>query len=165
MRILHVISTFPPAFAFGGPPKVALDVCRELAKRGHDVEVYTTNAYDQKSNFKPENRTVVIDGIKVTYFSNMLRLSNLYIAPKMITELRKSLKNFDVIHVHFGRQPYDVYIGLNANRFKVPYVIQAHGCLPKIGKRRGLKSIFDAFLGKSILRRASKVIAPNRMEA
>ena len=161
MRILHVISTFPPAFAFGGPPKVALDVCKELVKKGHDVEVYTTNAYDQKHNFKLENRTVIMSGIKVTYFSNILRLSNLYIAPRMITEMRKSLKNFDVIHVHFGRQLYDVYIGLNGNRFRVPYVIQAHGSLPKIGKRRILKSIFDNFLGRKILRNSTKTIALN----
>jgi len=144
---------------------VALDVCKELVKKGHDVEVYTTNAYDQKSNFKSENRTVIMSGIKVTYFSNVLRLSNLYIAPRMITEMRKSLKNFDVIHVHFGRQPYDAYIGLTAVKFGVPYVIQAHGCLTKTGKRKILKSIFDTFLGRKILRNSTKTIALNNIEA
>ncbi|MHA1835127.1 MAG: glycosyltransferase [Candidatus Baldrarchaeia archaeon] len=165
MRILHVISTFLPAFAFGGPPKVTFDLCKELVKKGHDVWVYTTNAYNQKSNFKPKNRTIMMKGIKVTYFSNILRLSNIYIAPKIITEMRKFLKTFDVVHVHFGRQLYDIYIGLTAAKFRVPYVVQAHGCLAKTDKRKILKGVFDNSLGRKILRNSAKTIALNNMEA
>ena len=78
MRILHIISTFPPAFAFGGPPKIAFDVCKELVRRGHEVEVYTTNAYNQRYNFKPISKILIIKGVKIIYFSNLIRISNLY---------------------------------------------------------------------------------------
>ena len=165
MRILHVISTFPPAFAFGGPPKVAFDVCKELVKRGHSVKVYTTNADDQRSNFKPKSKTVIISGVEVTYFNNVLRIGKLFIAPRMIIEMQKTHRDFDVIHIHFGRQPYDVFIGLTSDVFKVPYVIQAHGGLSKIGKMKRFKIIFDAIFGKKILRKAAKAIALNTMEA
>ncbi|MHA1583357.1 MAG: glycosyltransferase [Candidatus Baldrarchaeia archaeon] len=165
MKILHVIATFPPAYAFGGPPVVAFSICRKLAEMGHYVEVYTTNAYDQKFNFRFRNMSVVIRDIKVTYFNNILRPNNLYIALGMISEMRKNLENFDVVHVHFGRQLYDIYIGLIAPKLGVPYVVQAHGCLPKIGKRKMLKSIFDTFFGKKILMKSAKAIALSKVEA
>ena len=165
MRILHIISTFPPAYAFGGPPKVAFDVCKELVKRGHDVEVYTTNAYNQKRNFDPVNKQVKVHGIKVTYFRNLIRTSNLYIAPEMIINLQRTAKRFDVIHVHFGRQLYDISIGFSGKTFCVPYVLQAHGALPYIGELRKTKLLYDKLFGLRTLKNARKVIALSRFEA
>jgi glycosyltransferase involved in cell wall biosynthesis len=164
MRILQVISTFYPALAFGGPVKVAYDICTELAKRGHEVEVFTTNAYDQTYNFKPKFREQIMNGFKVTYFKNILRYSNLFISPEMIVELRKKLKEFDVVHTHFGRQAYDVVVGLFASRYGVPYVLQAHGSIPRIEKRFR-QCLYDAVFGYRILKNASKVIALSRVEA
>lgn len=165
MRILHIISTFAPAFAFGGPPKVTMDLCRELVRRGHDVHVFTTNAYDQKYNFKIRTENTAIDGIKVYYFQNLLRVHNLFVSPMMISKMRETLRSFDIIHSHFGRQPYDIYVGLFAKRFGIPYIIQAHGALPQIGKRKYFKILFDTCIGKNILQNSSKVIALSSLEA
>jgi glycosyltransferase involved in cell wall biosynthesis len=165
MKILHVISTFPPAYAFGGPPKVAFDVCKELAKRGHYVEVYTTNAYDQKRNFKPLDKQIVIRNIKVTYFSNFLKIKNLYMAPEIVVKLWKTLEDFDIVHVHFGRQLYDAFFGLEGKNFCTPYVLQAHGTLPHIGKMRRTKIVYDKLFGWRTIRNASKVIALTYVEA
>jgi glycosyltransferase involved in cell wall biosynthesis len=165
MKILHVISTFPPAYAFGGPPKVAFDVCKELAKRGHYVEVYTTNAYDQKRNFKPLDKQIVIRNIKVTYFSNFPKIKNLYVAPEMIVKLWKILEDFDIVHVHFGRQLYDAFFGLGGKKICTPYVLQAHGALPHIGRMRRTKIVYDKLFGWRTIRNASKVIALNCVEA
>jgi glycosyltransferase involved in cell wall biosynthesis len=165
MKILHVISTFPPAYAFGGPPKVAFDVCKELAKRGHYLEVYTTNAYDQKRNFKPLDKQIVICNIKVTYFSNFLKIKNLYVAPEMIVKLWKTLEDFDIVHVHFGRQLYDAFFGLGGKIFCTPYVLQAHGALPHIGRMRRTKIVYDKLFGWRTIRNASKVIALTCVEA
>jgi glycosyltransferase involved in cell wall biosynthesis len=165
MKILHVISTFPPAYAFGGPPKVAFDVCKELAKRGHYVEVYTTNAYDQKRNFKPLDKQIVVCNIKVTYFSNFPKIKNLYVAPEMIVKLWKTLEDFDIVHVHFGRQLYDAFFGLGGKKICTPYVLQAHGALPHIGRMKRTKIVYDKLFGWRTIRNASKVIALNCVEA
>jgi glycosyltransferase involved in cell wall biosynthesis len=164
MRLLHVISTFPPAYAFGGPPRVAFDICKELAKRGHYVEVYTTNAYDQRRNFKPLDKQIVVCNIKVTYFSNFLKIKNLYVAPEMIVKLWKTIEDFDIVHVHFGRQLYDAFFGLGKN-FCTPYVLQAHGALPHIGRMRRTKIVYDELFGWRTIRNASKVIALTCVEA
>ncbi|MEM3389386.1 MAG: glycosyltransferase [Thermoproteota archaeon] len=162
---MHVISTFPPAYAFGGPPKVTFDLCKGLSKKGHEVEVYTTNAYDQNSNFSLDNRILNVDGIKVTYFPNWLRIDNLFIAPEMVTKLKKTGCSFDILHVHFGRQLYDAYSMFLRKRHKVPLVVQAHGSLPYIGKRRLLKMLYDFLIGQRIFSNASKLIALNQFEA
>jgi glycosyltransferase involved in cell wall biosynthesis len=165
MRILHIISTFPPAYAFGGPPKVAFDVCKELAKRGHYVEVYTTNAYDQRRDFKPLDKQIVVCNIKVTYFSNLLRINNLYVAPEMIIKLWENVRHFDIVHVHFGRQPYDTFFGLKEKALCAPYVIQAHGALPHIGRMGWAKLFYDKLFGWRTIKNASRVIALNKVEA
>lgn len=144
--------------------KVAYDISKELAKRGHEVQVLTTNAYDQTSNFKPKSKEQVVSGFQVTYFSNLLRFSNIYLSPEMIVALRKKLKEFDVVHTHYGRQPYDVAVGFYAKKYGVPYVLQAHGSLPRMEKRYR-QCLYDTAFGYRILKNASKVIALSEVEA
>jgi len=165
MRILQVISTFYPALAFGGPVKVAYNICMELTRRGHDVEVFTTNAYDQTRNFEPISREQIINGFKVTYFNNKLRFSNLFISSEMITTLCKRFREFDVIHTHFGRQTYDIVVSLCSRKYTIPYILQAHGSLPRIGSWRRLKWFYDVLFGYRVLRNASRVIALSHVEA
>jgi len=165
MRILQVIATFYPALAFGGPVKVAYNICMELTRRGHDVEVFTTNAYDQTRNFEPISREQIINGFKVTYFNNKLRFSNLFISSEMITTLCKRFREFDVIHTHFGRQTYDIVVSLCSRKYTIPYILQAHGSLPRIGSWRRLKWFYDVLFGYRVLRNASRVIALSHVEA
>ena len=141
MKILQVISTFFPALAFGGPVNVAYETSKELARRGHDVEVYTTNAYDQTRNFKPIFKEQNMNDFKVTYFNNLIRFSNLFFSTEIIKRLRK-LKEFDVVHTHFGRQVHDIAVNYYAKKYGVPYLIQAHGSLPKVRTKQNLKQIY-----------------------
>jgi len=165
MRILQVTSTFYPALTFGGAVRVILNVSRELVKRGHEVTVYSTNAFDQKRNFQLPKKECMIEGIKVRYFKNLLHPDNLFISPSMILALRKGLQKFDVVHVHFGRQIHDAVTWHYAKNQKIPYVLQAHGSLPRIRAIQRLKWIYDVFFGYRLLKDASKVIAITQMEA
>jgi glycosyltransferase involved in cell wall biosynthesis len=165
MRILQVIATFYPALAFGGPVKVAYKLSEELAKRGHEVEVYTTNAYDQTRDFESKYKTQIMNGFRVTYFKNLIRPGKLFLSPEMIFALRKNVRNFDVVHTHFGRQAYDIAVNHYCRRYGVPYVLHAHGSLPRFMEKQKLKLIYDMFFGDRILRGASKVIALSSAEA
>jgi glycosyltransferase involved in cell wall biosynthesis len=165
MRILQVISTFYPALAFGGPVRVVYEISKELANRGHEIEVYTTKAYDQTRNFKPKYDEQTMNGFKITYFDNLIRPGNLFLSPEMIVALQKRLKEFDVVHIHFGRQVHDIAVNYYAKKYGVPYVLQAHGSLPRIMAWRRLKWVYDVLFGYRLLRDASKVIALSRVEA
>lgn len=168
MKILQVVSYFPPAYAFGGPVKVASQVSRELLKRGHDVVVYTTDAKDPNSRLNVEPVRIV-DGIKVHYMRNLsmmlVKKSKLFITPELITTLKEEVKKFHVIHLHEYRTFQNIVVAHYAKKYGVPYVLQAHGSLPRIMVKRKLEWFYDVLFGYRLLRDAAKVIAISQVEA
>ncbi|MEM3713421.1 MAG: glycosyltransferase [Nitrososphaeria archaeon] len=167
MRILQIIPYFPPAYAFGGPVKVAYQISKELINRGHEVVVYTTDAKDFHSRLKMSSDN--IKGIKVQYFRNisltLARKLKLFITPQLISFERKEVKKFDVIHLHEYRTFQNIVICHHAREYGVPYILQAHGSLPRIGSWKKLKLIYDIFFGYKLLKNSSKVVALSRFEA
>src|SRR5437879_1231201 len=100
MRILHVTPSFYPAWAYGGIPRGAYEVCRALVQSGSEVEVWTTDAFD--ATHRVTEPTGVIDGIQVRYFRN---LSNslayhrqLYLPLGLRAHAAAHTREFDLIH-------------------------------------------------------------------
>ncbi|MFH0769067.1 MAG: glycosyl transferase, partial [Chloroflexota bacterium] len=65
LRILQVVSYYPPASSFGGPPQVMFDLGKKLIAKGHSVSVYTTdvmNIEDWKASIGKKDDE--INGIK-----------------------------------------------------------------------------------------------------
>jgi glycosyltransferase involved in cell wall biosynthesis len=151
---------------YGGPVRVAYDVSRELVKRGHEVTVYTS---DQNGGSRINGRDKELDGIQVHYFRNVsaitVRKMKLSITPEMIPSIRSSVQGFDVVHIHEYRTFQSIVAHYYARKCSVPYVLQAHGALLRIGKWRKVKWIYDLFFGHNLLKDASKVIALSSMEA
>jgi len=67
--------------------------------------------------------------------------------------------------MHNYRTFQNMVIFRYATRAKVPYVLHAHGSLPRIVARHRLKRAYDQLWGHSILRDASKLIATGSIEA
>jgi len=169
MKILQVVPYFPPAYAFGGPVKVAYQISSELVKRGHEVVVYTTDAKDFDSRLEMGSSSNIIKGIIVHRFRNLsltlIKKLKLFITPQLTSFANKEVKKFNVIHLHEYRTFQNIVIRHYACKYGVPYVLQAHGSLPSIMAWRGLKWIYDVFFGYRLLSDASKVIALSRVEA
>jgi len=168
MKILQVVPYFPPAYAFGGPVKVAYQISRELIKRGHEVVVYTTDAKDFDSRLEVDSSNTIKE-MKVHRFRNLsltlVKKLKLFITPQLTLFARKEVKKFDIIHLHEYRTFQNIIIHHYARKYDVPYVLQAHGSLPRIGAWRRLKWIYDVLFGYRLLRGASKVIALSKVEA
>ncbi len=168
MRILQVISSYPPAYAYGGPARVAHDVSRELVKRGHEVAVYTTDAYDGRNRRQEVRNPDMMDGVAVHRFrnvSNRLAYANLPLAPAMARALRDTVDTFDVVHLHEYRTCQAGATGRCAASRGVPYVLQAHGDVPKIMGKRALKTVYDRLWGSELLKGAARLIALTSIEA
>ena len=166
MRILQVIPVFYPAQVFGGAADVVYCISKELARKGHDVEVYTTNALDNKKNFMTTSQEETMDGFKVKYFKNVWRPQGLYFSPGIISAFRKEISSFDIVHIHAWRQFWqDIISHHYAFKNKVPYVLQVHGGLLRINTRQNVKLVFDQLFGYRILEDASRVIALTQKEA
>jgi glycosyltransferase involved in cell wall biosynthesis len=163
-----VIPYFYPAEFFGGPVKIAFDLGKELVKRGNEVFVYTSDALDLNNRVK--KKEIEIEGMCVHYFKNLsmfsVKASKLFLTPEMYKQLYldlSSIDSFDIIHVHEYSTYQNIIVRQLSKKYGVPYVLQAHGSLPIIG-REGRRWLFDAFFGHSLLKDAAKVIALNRME-
>jgi len=147
---------------------VAYQVPRELVKRGHEVVVYTSDAKDFGSRLRIDSDNDV-DGIRVRYFKNLalmlVKKFKLFITPQLISRAKEGVKKFDVIHLHEYRTFQNIVIAHYAKKYGVPYVLQAHGSLPRTMAWQRLKWIYDVLFGYRLLRDASKVIALSRVEA
>ena len=178
MKVLQVISSFPPAYSYGGPLGMTYLVSKELVRRGHDVTVFTTDVYDAKSRLTFQQNPMDMGGIKVYHFrnlSNRLAHKNLPIAPTMAYALRKHIESFDLVHVREYFSFQAALVHHYAIKKSIPYVIQPHGSLVRIIDTRNSerilfnknqpKKLFDILSGNSILKDASKIIATSRIES
>ncbi|MDR9756681.1 MAG: glycosyltransferase family 4 protein [Thermoanaerobacterales bacterium] len=165
MKILQMIPAFYPAMAYGGTVNVAYNMSKELAKRGHEITVYTSDALDKDS--RHGQKVDIVDGMKVFYFknvSNTLAWNRFVVNPGIISCLSKDINNFDIIHLHGFRNFQNIFAFHLANKNKVPYLIQAHGSALRIIQRQSLKKLYDAVWGYRLLENASKLIAVSNVE-
>jgi len=159
MRILQVYHIFPASF--GGVSTVVHQVTKELCKRGHEVHVLTTDVYFEGE----ENREHKVKVYRFALVSQTLSRYNLIVPEiKFLSWTKRMVKKYDCIHIHGYRNPYNAVIHHYATKCGVPYVLQVHGSLPRIAKKR-LKMVYDIFFGYRLLKDASKVIALSRVEA
>lgn len=130
MRILHVVPTYLPAYRYGGPIQSVHGLCRALARRGHDVHVFTTNVDGRSNSEVPLASSVDRDGVKVWYFQSKY-LRRLYWAPAMKKKLDEQVNQFDLLHLH------SIYLwptwmaARAARRARIPYLVAPRGMLVK----------------------------------
>lgn len=155
MKILEVTNLFAPVH--GGAAEAPYQLCKHLAKRGHEVTLYT-------SDFKLSQEYIApMPEVKVRAFKTWLNIANLHITPSIIN-VRKEINHFDVIHVHNYRTFQNIVICHYAKKYGVPYILQSHGGVLPIVQKQGLKRIYDTLVGYKILKSAGKVIAGNETE-
>lgn len=167
MRILQVISSFPPAVSYGGAPNVAYELSKQLVKRGHSVTVYTTDVKDSTSRFNSEDNPIWMDGIEVYHFknlSNRLSYKNFPLAPAMASKLKKELPKFDIVHLHEYRSFHAIFIYHYCKKHGIPYVLQAHGSVKRVIERHRLKLLYDHMWGFKILKNAQCFVAVSENE-
>jgi len=167
MKILQVINAYYPPYSSGGAAFVAHNISKALARKGHQVTVYTTNVLSRDKLFTFRRNSYLKNGVKVYYFSNTIYKPSIhiYFSKELLDAIRKNIVEYDVIHLHEYRSYIGIITACYSKKFGVPYVLQAHGQLPEIGAWRELKRLFDIFFGYRLLRGASRVIALSRVEA
>jgi len=157
MNILQVIPYFSPKH--GGDVNVCYNLSKSLAKKGHNVTIFTTDfEFDEKYYTS-------LSDIQMIPFHCSINFDLFLYSPKMKKQLKNDIKNFEIIHLHGFRTYQNVIVHYYAKKFGIPYVLQAHGDIPIILEKQNLKKLYDTFWGNSILKDASKVLALNKTEA
>jgi glycosyltransferase involved in cell wall biosynthesis len=165
MRILQVVPYFVPAYAYGGPPVSSYQLSVALGRRGHEVTVLTTDALDSSARQQVKHTK---NGLEVYYLKNLSNYlawnHRLFLPLGTNRFLQKRAKDFDIIHVHEFRTSQNIAVRRHALRTGTPYVLSAHGSVPRIVRKRFAKSVFDSIIGYRVLEDAAMLIALSNAE-
>jgi glycosyltransferase involved in cell wall biosynthesis len=153
MRILQVVPVLAADGSFGGPARVALNQCAELIRRGHDVTL-AAGALGHRTAL------VDIDGVPVRLFGVRTVLPRTgfpgMASPGLARWFRAHARDFDVVHLHFGRHLTMLPVAATARRRRIPYVVQTHGMV--IPSRHPLARPLDAVWTRRLLVDAAAVL-------
>lgn len=159
MKILQVIQFFTPAR--GGSVAVPYTLSKELAKKGHDVTIITSDfEFDKEYAGSIEKY-----GVNVIPFKCTINIASLMYSPKMKEWLKENLNDFDIIHMHNYRTYQNNIVYYYAKKMNIPYILQAHGSLMEFVQKKELKKVYDFFLGHKLLKNAEKLIAVSGIES
>lgn len=166
MRILHVVPSYLPAVRYGGPIHSVHGLCKALAARGHDIEVFTTNVDGPTNSAVPLGVPVDLDGVKVWYFP-VPALRRLFWSPAMGQALRRRMSDFDLVHTHSVFLWPTWAAARIARRANVPYVMAPRGMLVReLIRRKGrwLKRAWIALVERDNIARAALIHFTSRIE-
>lgn len=125
MKILVLTHEFPPVGGGGG--RVAQDICRGLAKQGHEIVVIT-------SRLKGLPRDDSVDGIRVirvpslrreAFRAGLLTMGAYILSGLWVSFCLKSRWRPEIIHVHFA-VPSGALAWILSRMTGIPYVLTAH---------------------------------------
>jgi len=175
MRVLLVQNRFYPAI--GGAETHVYLLSKYLAKKGHDVTVYTTNSLSSDDvtslslapPFIRRGKTKrdlpleeTLNGVKVKRFDFKFRYWSFNWIPDMFKELKETVKNFDIIHAHGYHVSTSLVSCYYARKWNKPFILTGHLLtipedLPLTAKF--FKKIYDSSFGRWLIRNSSKLIA------
>ncbi|MFW6130436.1 MAG: glycosyltransferase, partial [Atribacterota bacterium] len=138
-----------------------------LAETGQDVTVFTTNAnpLGKDMNIRSHNE-YFIKGVKVNYFSVKYFKKKYFYSPELKKELKKSIKNYDLIHINaFWSYPGKVGAKL-ARKHNIPYIISPRGTFDdySLSKKKIKKQLYRRLFENKIIKNASAVHYTTELE-
>jgi len=169
VHILLVTPYYAPAYAFGGPVRLAEVMVTDLLAAGHRVTVATTDALDEERRIPPHAPSLP-PGARVLRFRNVshrLAVGAMgWNPPAYVRWVRANARAFDLVVLHDLYSVLSVAAARAAARAGVPYVMQPMGSVAanaERGKPR-IKRAFLALWGRRTLREAAALIHSTRHE-
>ncbi|NJQ04693.1 glycosyltransferase [Streptomyces lonarensis] len=127
MRVLHVVTHHSPDHVFGGPTRVALNLCRALRAAGDDAAVLTVG--EGFAGALPR----AVDGVPVKLFPARRLIPGFGFAgvtsPSLLARAGGLVRSADIVHVHLARDLVTFPVALRALLGGRPLVLQTHGMI------------------------------------
>lgn len=173
MKILQVVDDFPPCIAGDGIH--VHQISKELAKRGHDVTVFTTvQSINSSYVYTEKNRSVQAqeanmitpseqertDGVRVKRFRPLFRASYFSFSSQLCTAILKG--DFDLVHIHRYFSLHSCPAMLMSKLKGRPIIFTPHSAT--IREQKGIlatliKKTFDCTCGRYLIRSPNILIA------
>src|SRR3989344_5515398 len=153
MKITFITPFFYPVM--GGVENHVYYLAKELIKKGHEVEVFTS---DLERNSKLLNKEEVYDEIKITRFKTLFRIGDFgSFFPGMFKAIKNS--DSDIFHFHVYRHPLNFGVLFT----KKPCILTPHWPnYPKELRKAYINvliNLFDKYIGKSMLKKFTRILA------
>jgi len=165
MRVLQVVPYFYPAWSYGGIPRVSYHLSVSLARLGVEVEVITTDAYDEKK--RRNELDFMVNGVSVRAYrnlSNHLAYHWQFFFPIGFGQEKYKISSYDLIHIHGHRNILNTLFSFWANKASVPVILEPGGTLVNIERMKGFKSLYDLVLGNRQIEKTDLFIAVSEAE-
>jgi len=152
MKIVQIISYYPPHL--GGMENIAKEISESLAKRGHQIKVFTSDIGCKK------DKLTSIKNLKIYYLKSW-EFAHTPIIPSLFFKLLKIPKN-SIIHIHVAQCFVPEVVYLVSKIKKIPYVVHIHLDVRLSGKLGFLLPLYKKVILKRVLKSASKIIVPGK---
>ncbi len=147
MRIVLTVPSLAPEF--GGPSAKGHGLGTALRGLGHEVTLVGAGR-------EGENGAIALRPV-ARFHGTPVPLS-LHRIPRLV-------RNADVVHVLGYRDPIGTFAAFASRRLQVPYLLEPAGMHRPQLRSLGLKAVFDATLGRLVVRGAELVVATSSSEA
>jgi len=148
IKVAHIVPSFYPAFAYGGPTESVYQLSRALARQGAEIRVLTTDANGRHQTLEaPKDREIqMADGLTVRYCRRQWPES---ISASFLRFLPSYVRWADLVHLEAIYSFPTLPTLLMARLLHKPVVWSARGALARWrgARRPGLKSVYDRFCG------------------
>ena len=152
MKILHAYLFFSIRFA-GGTCDLMFKLAKAQKKQGLYPAIYC-------GDYKFDNSLAEkLIGTRFKIVKSWFDKQGFSIMPSLNRELENDIDNIDIIHMHVFRTFQNYIMYKFCLRNKVPFVIDAHGAVPRYVRKKSLKGLFDRFIGRKMLNDADFLIA------
>lgn len=148
LSVLHVLTLNGRNGEYGGPVRVARELCAKLNSRGHVTHIFSGAVKGSEPIAKPG---LSESFILVKPISKKFDVSSLW-NWKLIGSLNKLIKNADIVHIHFAREIVPFSAVFLAILKRKPFVTQTHGMIVSDG--RISTRVIDFFLTKPLINRS-----------
>ncbi len=159
MKVLHVVTLVTPEGAFGGPTRVAVNLCSALRAQGHDALIAAgVNGFDEPPTS--------LGGVPARLFPARRLLPGFGHAPTYAPALGRWIDEyaakFDVVHVHLARDLVTLPVAARLHRMGIPYVVQTHGMITP--RSHPLARVIDRLWTVKLLRSTAMLLHLNSTE-
>jgi glycosyltransferase involved in cell wall biosynthesis len=153
LKVLHVVTLGGPNGEYGGPFRVARELCEEHTKRGGSAQLL----FGINSEIAPINNGNFQElAIPVTPLLRKYKVSSL-VSLKIFSQLIIQIKKSELVHIHFGRDFISILAALIGAIFSKTIVLQTHGML--VPDPRRIVRILDLIMVLPVMRLADKILA------
>ncbi|MET9859914.1 glycosyltransferase [Streptomyces smyrnaeus] len=155
MKALHIVTLHTPTHDFGGPTRVALNLCRGLRAKGEQAALVALG-----DNFPAGRLPRSVDGVPARLFQARHVLPRFEVSgitsPALLAAAPRMLRSADVVHVHLMRDLITLPVAMLAARMGRPLVLQTHGMIDPTRKR--VAQAVDVLGLRRVLKEADAVL-------